>query len=261
MDLNLVGRRAVVTGGSRGIGLAVVRALADEGVHVTVGSLNGSSALDELALGGLVQHVKVDLSDPDGPRRLVEEASAGGLVDLLVNNVGATTVRTEGFAAITDEQWSRTLELDLLATVRTCRAALPPMVAAGHGAIVTVSSVNATLADPLVLDYSAAKAALGNVSKSLSKEFGPKGVRVNTVSPGPVATDLWLGNSGVAATVAHTSGGRAQDVVAGAEQQMVTGRFTRPEEVAAAVLFLLSDVAGNVTGADIRIDGGMVQTW
>ncbi len=124
----------------------------------------------------------------------------------------------------------------------------------------TVSSVNAFLPDPAVIDYSAAKAALTNFCKSLSKELGPRGVRVNTISPGPVETALWLADDGVAATVARASGGRPDEVVRGAAAQSVTGRFTRPEEVADLVLLLASDRAGNVTGADFVIDGGLVST-
>jgi NAD(P)-dependent dehydrogenase (short-subunit alcohol dehydrogenase family) len=138
---------------------------------------------------------------------------------------------------------------------------LPIMLTAGKGAIVNISSVNAVLPDPSVLDYSAAKAALANFSKSLSKEVGPHGVRVNTISPGPVATDLWLGDHGVAATVSHATGASPEDVQSEAAHQMVTGRFTRPEEVADLVLILASDRTANVTGADITIDGGLVPTW
>jgi NAD(P)-dependent dehydrogenase (short-subunit alcohol dehydrogenase family) len=111
------------------------------------------------------------------------------------------------------------------------------------------------------MDYSAAKAALASFSKALSKEVGPKGVRVNTVSPGPVATDLWLGANGVAATVGQATGARPEDVASSAASEMVTGRFSRPEEVADLVLLLASDVTANVTGADIRIDGGLIPTW
>jgi NAD(P)-dependent dehydrogenase (short-subunit alcohol dehydrogenase family) len=111
------------------------------------------------------------------------------------------------------------------------------------------------------MDYSAAKAALANFSKSLSKEVGPHGIRVNTISPGPVATDLWLGDHGVAATVSRETGARAQDVQSQAAQQTVTGRFSRPEEVADLVLILASDRTANVTGADITIDGGLIPTW
>ena len=148
-----------------------------------------------------------------------------------------------------------------MAAVRTTRAALPVMVTAGKGAIVNISSANAFLPDPAVMDYSAAKAALANFSKSLSKEVGPHGIRVNTISPGPVATDLWLGDHGVAATVSRATGARPQDVQSQAAQQMVTGRFTRPEEVADLVLILASDRTANVTGADITIDGGLIPTW
>jgi NAD(P)-dependent dehydrogenase (short-subunit alcohol dehydrogenase family) len=145
--------------------------------------------------------------------------------------------------------------------VRATRAALPAMLAAGRGAIVTICSVNAVLPDPLVMDYSAAKAAVAGFSKALSKEVGPHGIRVNTVSPRPVATDLWLGAGGVAATVGQATGARPEDVARDAARGAVTGRFSRPEEVAALVLLLASDVTGNVTGADIRIDGGLIPTW
>jgi NAD(P)-dependent dehydrogenase (short-subunit alcohol dehydrogenase family) len=149
-----------------------------------------------------------------------------------------------------------------MAAVRTTRAALTPMMKRGGGAIVTVSSVNAFLPDPGIIDYCAAKAALTNFSKALSKEVGPA-IRMNTVSPGPVETALWLGPEGVAATVAKASGVDAetarQQVVA-SQGGLVTGRFTRPEEVADLVLFLASNRSGNITGADFVIDGGLIKT-
>jgi NAD(P)-dependent dehydrogenase (short-subunit alcohol dehydrogenase family) len=125
---------------------------------------------------------------------------------------------------------------------------------------VTISSVNAFLPDPLVIDYSAAKGALTNFSKSLSKEIGPRGIRVNTISPGPVSTDLWLGKAGVAATFARANGGDPDDVAKQAAAQSATGRFTHPREVADLVLLLASDRAGNVTGADFVIDDGLITT-
>ena len=152
--------------------------------------------------------------------------------------------RPDGFLAVTDEMWSATWNLNLMAAVRAMRAALPPMVAAGGGSIVNVASLNARLPDPLVVDYSAAKAALVNVAKSVSKEFGGRGIRVNKVDPGPVATDLWLGADGVAARVGAAGGQRPEDVAAAAAAGMVTGRFTRPEEVADLVLFLASRAGG-----------------
>ena len=155
--------------------------------------------------------------------------------------------------------WLATLNLDLMSAVRTTRAALPSLLARA-GAIVTVCSVNATLPDPLVIDYSAAKAACLSFFKSLSKEVGGLGVRVNTVSPGPVATDLWLGKGGVAETVAGAVGAEPGNVAAQAAAGSVTGRFTRPEEVADLVVFLASERVGNLTGADIVIDGGLTQT-
>jgi NAD(P)-dependent dehydrogenase (short-subunit alcohol dehydrogenase family) len=259
MDLGLAGKVAVVTGASKGIGLAISQALVAEGVRVVAGARTSSAELDELVQAGQAQVVNVDLAAAAGPAQLV--AQAGDRIDILVNNVGAARTRLDGFLKITDEDWQSTLNLDLMAAVRACRAALPVMLAAGHGVIVNVCSVNSSLPDPTVLDYSAAKAALANFSKGLSKEFGHQGIRVNTVSPGPVATALWLGADGVAASVAKATGANPADVASGAAHGSVTGRFTQPAEVASMVLVLASDRAANVTGADILIDGGLIPTW
>jgi NAD(P)-dependent dehydrogenase (short-subunit alcohol dehydrogenase family) len=259
MDLRLDGRVAVVTGASRGIGLAIARALVDEGARVVAAARSSSPELDALAKSGAVAIVEVDLAEPLGPARLI--GAAGDRIDVLVNNVGHAAVRTGGFLSVTDEQWQASIDVNLLPAVRVTRSALPIMLAAGRGSIVNIASVNTTLSDPLVVDYSATKAALASFSKALSKEVGPHGIRVNTVSPGPVATPMWLGGGGVAATVAAAAGTNPDDVVDQAAHQSVTGRFSRPEEIADLVLLLASDRTANVTGADIRIDGGLIQTW
>ncbi|WP_329000392.1 SDR family oxidoreductase [Kribbella sp. NBC_00709] len=256
MDLHLGGKTAVVTGAGRGIGLAVTRALLDEGVKVVAGSRTVTGELESLP----VESIAVDLGTADGPGRLVDEALArAGGFDILVNNVGSVRPRPDGFTSVTDDDWLATLNLDLMSAVRTTRAATPTLIERS-GVIVTICSVNATFPDPLVIDYSAAKAACLSFFKSLSKELGPHGVRVNTVSPGPVATDLWLGKGGVAETVGGAVGAAPGDVAAEAAKGAVSGRFTRPEEVADVVVFLASDRAGNLTGADIVIDGGMTPT-
>ena len=259
MDLGLTDRVAVVTGGSRGIGLAIVDRLVAEGAQVVVGTRTSSAELDALVATGKVRVLPLDLTDPAAPDRLVE--FAGPRIDILVNNVGSAPARTSGFLSVTDEQWQTTFRLNLFPAVRTTRSVLPTMLAAGRGAIVTVSSVNAVLPDPNVIDYSAAKAALANFCKALSKEVGGRGVRINTVSPGPVATALWLGTGGVAETVAAATGMDPQQVVDGAAKQSPTGRFTEPAEVADLVVLLASDRSANVTGADITIDGGLIPTW
>ncbi|MCU1613208.1 MAG: short-chain dehydrogenase/reductase [Frankiales bacterium] len=255
MDMGLQESVAVVTGASKGIGLATTRALVAEGAHVVAGALRTSTEL--AALDG-VTVVELDLSTAEGPAQLV--AAAGQRIDVLVNNVGVAPPRLDGFLAITDDMWHATWNLDLMAAVRACRAALPVMLAGGGGSIVNVASVNARLPDPTVMDYSAAKAALVSFAKSLSKEFGGRGIRVNNVDPGPVATDLWLGDDGVAARVSRASGQSATDVAAAAAAGMVSGRFSRPEEVADLIVVLAGGRTANVTGADFVIDGGMVAT-
>jgi NAD(P)-dependent dehydrogenase (short-subunit alcohol dehydrogenase family) len=257
MDLGLAGKRAVVTGASRGIGLAVTRALLEEGAHVVTGARHEIDELRELAA---VRQVTVDLSTPGGPAELIRTATADGGIDVLVNNVGAVAVRSDGFAAIDDEEWLATWNLTFMSAVRTTRAALPALLASGRATIVNVASVNSSLPDPAVLDYSAAKAALANFSKALSKELGPRGIRVNSVSPGPVETGMWLGDSGVAHSVATANGISAQDVIAQQSGEAATGRFTTADEVADLVVLLAGDRAGNVTGADFLIDGGLIQT-
>jgi NAD(P)-dependent dehydrogenase (short-subunit alcohol dehydrogenase family) len=258
MDIDLAGRTAVVTGGSKGIGLAVVRGLAASGARVITGAKNASPDIEELTSDKQVSFVEVDLADPDGPAQLV--AMGGDRIDILVNNVGSARARPGGFLSITEDDWAASLTLNLLAAVRATRAALPGMLAAGTGAIVMTCSVNARLPDPAVLDYSAAKAALAGFAKALSKEVGPRGIRVNTVSPGPVATDLWLGSDGVAATVSQATGAKPGDVESQAAAGSVTGRFSRPAEVADLIVYLASDQAANVTGSDFVIDGGLIPT-
>ena len=258
MDINLAGRTAVVTGGSKGIGLEVVRRLAASGARVIAGAKSASPEIEELTGDKQVIFAEVDLADPGGPAQLV--ATAGDRVDILVNNVGSARARPGGFLSITEDDWATSLTLNLMASVRATRAALPGMLAAGAGVIIMTCSVNARLPDPAVLDYSAAKAGLASFAKALSKEVGPHGIRVNTVSPGPVATDLWLGSDGVAATVSQATGATPGEVESQAAAGLVTGRFSQPAEVADLILYLASDQAANITGSDFTIDGGLVPT-
>jgi NAD(P)-dependent dehydrogenase (short-subunit alcohol dehydrogenase family) len=260
MDLGLDGKRALVTGASKGIGLAVARRLVAEGVAVVAGSRRSSPEFDVLRNEGNVVHVGVDLSDEKGPSQLVEAALNDGPVDILVNNAGAVTPRLKGFTSVTDEEWSDTLALTFMAAVRTTRAVLPHMLDRGTGSIVNNASVNASLPDPLVIDYSAAKAALANFSKALSKEVGRQGIRVNAVSAGPVSTELWLGSEGVAAAVSAAHGANPDDVAHQAVNDSATGRFSTPEEVADLIVFLASSRASNVTGANYVVDGGLSQS-
>jgi NAD(P)-dependent dehydrogenase (short-subunit alcohol dehydrogenase family) len=258
MDIDLAGRTAVVTGGSKGIGLAVVRQLAASGAQVITGAKSRSPEIEALTCDKHVVFVEVDLASPGGPAQLI--AAAGDRVDILVNNVGIARARPGGFLSVTDDDWTTSLTLNLMAAVRATRAALPGMLAARTGAIVMTCSVNARLPDPAVIDYSAAKAGLAAFAKALSKEVGPTGIRVNTVSPGPVATDLWLGSDGVAATVSQATGAKPGDVESQAAAESATRRFSQPAEVADLIVYLASDHAANITGSDFVIDGGLVPT-
>jgi NAD(P)-dependent dehydrogenase (short-subunit alcohol dehydrogenase family) len=254
MDLELRDKVAVVTGASKGIGLAIVEELVAEGATVVAGARN----VDALGDRGFA----VDLADPEGPARLIAHAiERHGRVDVLVNNVGAVHVRLDGFLSLTDEDFEASLQLNFYSALRATRAAVADMVTRGSGTVVNVASVNAFFhPDGGVIDYGVAKAALVNVTKALSQELGPQGIRITSVSPGPVATDLWLGEGGVAATVGQASGAGADAVRDGMIANMPTGRFTSPREVATIVALLASPRTANVTGSNWVIDGGLIKT-
>ena len=258
MDLHLTDNVAVVTGANKGIGLAITEALVAEGAYVVAGSRSTEN------LHGLdrVTAVPVDLVDEDGPALLVQKAiDEHGRLDVLVNNVGAVRIRVDGFLATSDEEFEWALQTDFFTGLRATRAALGPMLEQRSGSIVNIASVNSFFQpDAATVDYGVAKAAVLNLSKSLSQEFGPKGIRVNCVSPGQVSTDLWLGEQGVAATFANATGVDADTIRTTAAAAIPTGRFTTPQEVATLVTMLASDRTANVTGVNYVIDGGLIKT-
>ncbi|MFD4771394.1 SDR family NAD(P)-dependent oxidoreductase [Streptomyces niveus] len=260
MDLQLAGRTALVTGASRGIGLAVVTALVGEGMRVVAAARNLTPALK--ATGAVA--ISADLSTADGPARLVERARAElADIDVLVNNVGGGSVdgATGGFLSFGDEQWQQMFDLNFLAAVRTTRAALPSLVER-RGAVVTISSNGARTPHAGPVPYTTAKAALTAFGKALAEEFGPAGVRFNTVSPGTVRTDMWESPEGYGAALARSMGVEHEQLLAQlpADMGMVTGRLVQPEEVAALVAYLASPLAGSTTGGDHLIDAGAVKT-
>jgi len=261
MDLKLSGKVAVVTAASKGIGLAVVKALVEEGALVVAGARNPAS-LEKLER---VAAVAVDLGTPAGPAQLIAKAvEQHGRIDVLVNNMGAVRLRLAGFLGTSDEEFEWAMQMNFFATLRATRAAITHMLTQGGGAIVNVASVNAFFQpDGGTVDYGAAKAALVNLTKSLAQEFGPRGIRINDVSPGPVSTDLWLGEHGVAETVAQAMGvdaATAREKVVASIGGFATGRFTTPEEVATLVVMLASERTANVTGSNYVIDGGLIKT-
>jgi NAD(P)-dependent dehydrogenase (short-subunit alcohol dehydrogenase family) len=258
MDLKLADKVAVVTGANKGIGFAVTEALVAEGALVVAGS-RSTENLDGLAR---VIAMPVDLAAPDGPGSLVQRAiDEHGRLDVLVNNVGAVRIRIEGFLGTSDEEFEWAMQMNFFTGLRATRAALGPMIEQGSGSIVNVASVNSFFQpDAATIDYGAAKAAVVNLSKSLAQEFGPNGIRVNCVSPGQVGTDLWLGEHGVAETVAKATGVDAADVREAAASAIATRRFTTPEEVATLIAMLASDRAANITGVNYVIDGGLIKT-
>src|SRR3954451_11418223 len=258
MDLELAGKTAVVTGASKGIGLAIVQELAAEGVRVVAGA-RGVASLEGLEN---VRPFAVDLLDPEGPARLVDHAlEEFGRLDVLVNNVGGVKVRLDGFVNLTDEDFEGSLQLNFFSALRAIRAAAKAMLARGEGTIVNVVSVNAFYQpDGAVIDYGAAKEALLNVSLALAQELAPQGVRIASVSPGQVSTDLWLCGEGVAATISRRAGVEAADVRAQATAGIPTGRFSTPREVATLVTLLASPRTANVNGSNFLIDGGLIKT-
>jgi NAD(P)-dependent dehydrogenase (short-subunit alcohol dehydrogenase family) len=265
MDLELSGRVAVVTGASKGIGLAVTRTLLAEGARVVAASRT-RGGLDDLA-GPAFVHVPVDLMDPDAPAEVMARAaeSFGGL-DILVNNAGGpppgVPLPRGGFLDASESDWRAMFELNLFSAVRAVRAAIPLLLERGGGAIVNVSSGNARQPSPMNVDYGAAKAAMSNLTQALSEELAPQGIRVNTVSPGPVRTPWWTDEGGAADIIAGYVGTDRDTVMATAVPEMMrltTGALIDPQHVADAVALLVSPRSASTTGADLAVDAGYLK--
>jgi NAD(P)-dependent dehydrogenase (short-subunit alcohol dehydrogenase family) len=265
MDLALTGRVAVVTGASKGIGFAITRTLLAEGARVVAASRTPGE-LAALASRGLV-HVPVDLMEPGAPAEVMARAAeAFGGLDILVNNAGGpppgVTLPRGSFLDASDADWHAVFELNLHAAVRSVRAAIPLLIERGGGAIVNVSSGNARQPSPLNVDYGAAKAALSNLTQALSEEFAPQGIRVNTVSPGPVVTPWWTDAGGVADMLAAQAGADRDGVLATVVPEAMglsTGAMADPQHVADAVALLVSPRSASTTGADVAVDSGYVK--
>ncbi|GAA4958479.1 NAD(P)-dependent dehydrogenase (short-subunit alcohol dehydrogenase family) [Nonomuraea thailandensis] len=260
MDLHLAGKTAVVTGGSKGIGLAVVHTLLAEGMRVVTGSRTITAELKESEAVPMT----VDLTTAHGPAELIDRAvGVLGSIDLLVNNVGVGD--TDDFAKgvrfnlleLPDDAWEHTFDLHFYSALRASRAALPYLIER-KGTIVNVSSAGARAAAGPA-DYNVSKAALGALTKVIAEQFGGQGVRAVTVSPGPVGTGVWTDPDGFVGRLAKEQG-VPQEVFM---EQLIsasgvtTGRLATPEEVARLIAFLASPV--NITGSEHLIDGGMIK--
>jgi NAD(P)-dependent dehydrogenase (short-subunit alcohol dehydrogenase family) len=264
VDFALEGKTAVVTGASKGIGLALVRALADHGVNVVAASRSTTDELDELTGRPGVVHEAVDLGTADGPARAVQRAlDEFGGVDILVNNVGISLPR-EGFLSLSDDDWDASWRVNFLSAVRACRAAIPAMLDAGGGSIINITSLNSRQPHPMVVEYGVAKAALTNLTKALSEEFAGRNVRVNAIAPGFVCTPMWTGPGGFGEHVAQLTGATGvPEVIEKTAPEMLgitVGRFAEPEELTGLALLLASDQGVMMTGSEYLVDGGVSKT-
>jgi 3-oxoacyl-[acyl-carrier protein] reductase len=244
MDLGLANKVCIVTGSTSGIGLAVARQLQEEGARV-VTSGRGAEGVGDI-------HVAADLTHSAAADELVAAAEAAfGEVDCLVNNVGGTEIRK--LERLTDADWHRSFELNLMTAVRATRSVLPGMRERGRGSIVNVSSTSGKRPSATMPDYSVMKAAMLSFSRLVADVHAKDGIRCNAVTPGPTATEAWLGDGGLAAQQ-----GDRDAVLAKVAAGRPLGRLAEPEEIAAVIVFLLSDRASYVTGAAWSADGGTV---
>lgn len=248
---------ALVTGGTKGVGKAVAERLQKAGATVIITARNQPGSFSENQY-----FISADLSEATGAQKVAEEVLFKfGRVDILVNNVGGSETPAGGFAVLTDENWEKTIQTNLLAPVRLDRAFLPQMLQRGYGVIIHIASIQGKL--PLydsTLPYAAAKAGLINYSKGLSKEVSSKGIRILTVSPGWIMTTAATSMMERIAKSSNTSVEQAKQSVMSALGGIPIGRPAQPEEVAELVGFLVSPRAAYLTGTEFIIDGGTIPT-
>jgi len=256
-DLQLANQRALVTGGTKGVGAAVVEALRDAGVRVmaTARSVPSSPANG-------VRLLAADLSTAEGASAVARSVlQQFGGIDILVNVLGGSSAPAGGFVALDDTEWSKELNQNLLPAVRLDRALLPSMIAQGSGVVLHVTSIQHLLPLPeSTIAYAAAKAALSTYSKALSKEVTPKGVRVVRVAPGWVETEAAVTLAQRLADQAGTGYEGGKQIIMDSLGGIPLGRPAKPKEVADLIAFLVSPRAAAITGTEYIIDGGTVPT-
>ena len=258
MDLGLEDKVCVVTGASRGIGLATARRLCAEGANVLFVA-RGAEELAGEADGCGGDWLAIDVTDPDAPDRIIATcAEQMGGIDVLVNNAGTSFARA--LPELTDEDWHGQWELHVMAPMRLMRCAAPRMAKGGGGRIVNVTSSAGKRPSLTNAAYSVTKAAQGSLSRVFADSWAKENVLVNAVAPGPVASDLWVARGGLADQTAEVHGLTREEAIEVQEGKVPLGRFATPEEIADVVVFLCSDRASTVTGAHWSADGGGVAT-
>lgn len=257
MDLGLRERVCVVTGSTGGIGRETARLLAEEGARVVVTGRRRERVDAVKAEVGAALGVACDLADVEAPALLVERATTEvGPVDVLVNNAGIAYQRS--FEEVSDAQWDEMWQVNVMSYVRAIRAVLPGMRERAGGVIVNVSSTAGKRPSTSMPDYSVTKAAVLSLSRLVADLYAADGIRCNAVTPGPTATDAWLGEGGLADQQARRSGKARDEVLDAVGKGRPLGRLAEPGEIAAVIAFLCSDRASYVTGAAWSADGGTV---